>query len=249
SQQTKKAGKREWYLDKHGILDVQQAVFDTKATYDAKPRFTKARLWLQKLSTRLMHYSSVMDILAQHHPEYVSLAWGAMKFVLMGIINHEELVKNLAKGLCQIADALPRIELKSIRYPTEHMKDAVAFLYAQILKFLQRAAHWYAEGKLKHMVSAIVRLYQIRFKDLVEDIADCARKVDQLAVASNMAELRGMHLEQANGWAQIAELKKMIDDNHRMSLNIQLDTNGRVCEVQLSQILQYTADISLPSPQ
>jgi hypothetical protein len=30
-----------------------------------------------------MYYGQVLDMLAQHHPEYVSLAWGTLKFILM----------------------------------------------------------------------------------------------------------------------------------------------------------------------
>jgi len=30
-----------------------------------------------------MYYGKIMDTLAQHHPEYVALVWGAMKFVLI----------------------------------------------------------------------------------------------------------------------------------------------------------------------
>lgn len=37
---------------------------------------------LERLSARIMYYGKVMDTLAQHHPEYVALVWGVMKFVL-----------------------------------------------------------------------------------------------------------------------------------------------------------------------
>jgi len=30
-----------------------------------------------------MYYGNIFDVLAQHHPEYVALAWGAMKFLLV----------------------------------------------------------------------------------------------------------------------------------------------------------------------
>ena len=37
---------------------------------------------LERLSSRIMYYGKVMDTLAQHHPEYVALVWGAMKLIL-----------------------------------------------------------------------------------------------------------------------------------------------------------------------
>jgi hypothetical protein len=41
-----------------------------------------ARKCLERLATRIIYYGKVLDTLAQHHPEYVALAWGAVKFVL-----------------------------------------------------------------------------------------------------------------------------------------------------------------------
>lgn len=96
-------------------------------------------------------------------------------------------------------------------YPTDEMKNAVAILYAHIIKFLQRAGAWFEQGKLKHVVSAITNPYAIRFKDIVEEIEMCARNVDQLAVSSSMAEQRDIHLEQQRQLEIITELRKVID--------------------------------------
>lgn len=43
----------------------------------------KATIWLSKFSSRARFYSNIIDVLVQHHPEYVSLAWGAMKFLFV----------------------------------------------------------------------------------------------------------------------------------------------------------------------
>jgi len=37
-----------------------------------------------------MQYAQALDMLSQHHPEYVALVWGTLKFVLM--------VRNAASG-------------------------------------------------------------------------------------------------------------------------------------------------------
>ena len=57
-----------------------------KKDYEDKSRQEKhaeMRQSLERLSARIMYYGKVMDTLAQHHPEYVALVWGAMKFVLI----------------------------------------------------------------------------------------------------------------------------------------------------------------------
>jgi hypothetical protein len=55
-----------------------------KRKYDEKCKdHTGMRQSLEKISSRIMYYGKVLDVLAQHHPEYVALVWGAVKFVLV----------------------------------------------------------------------------------------------------------------------------------------------------------------------
>lgn len=53
---------------------------DAQEQYKLK-HTSKAFKWLQELSSRVMHYGVVLDVLVQHHPEYVSLVWGAFRFM------------------------------------------------------------------------------------------------------------------------------------------------------------------------
>jgi hypothetical protein len=61
---------------------VQVTVHNAKLKYDSERRSSKARKWLDSLSQRIHFYSGVLDVIAQHHPEYVALAWGTVKFLL-----------------------------------------------------------------------------------------------------------------------------------------------------------------------
>ena len=99
----------------------------------------------------------------------------------------------LAKALSQIADALPRVTLSAILYPTEKMKAAVEELYAHLLRFFIRADDWYREGSLRHILHAVTRPAELRYKDLIEKIAECSRTIDNLALSGSQAELRDMH--------------------------------------------------------
>ena len=58
------------------LKEVRATVEQAKQKYDdASKKHTGARKWLEKFSGRLMYYGRVLDALAQHHPEYVALAW------------------------------------------------------------------------------------------------------------------------------------------------------------------------------
>jgi len=69
--------------DKTDIQQVQDAVTAARESYESKSQNSKARKWLTKFSERIMYYSKIMDMLSQHHPEYVALAWGTMKFLVV----------------------------------------------------------------------------------------------------------------------------------------------------------------------
>lgn len=71
-------------LAESNIHDVVGVVQLAKEKYESRVKeHTDLRAWLEKLSSRVMYYGKVFDSLAQHHPEYVALAWGAVKLVLM----------------------------------------------------------------------------------------------------------------------------------------------------------------------
>jgi hypothetical protein len=109
-------------------------------------------------------------------------------------LNYEELLAQIAKTLTRIADLLPRSDLTATVYPTERVKEAVAQLYAHIIKFILFAVRWYKKGKVAHSIASILHPFQISCKDIVEDILECSRRVDSLASAASKAELRDLHI-------------------------------------------------------
>jgi hypothetical protein len=65
------------------VRDVQIAVLEAQKGYEVKASKNKVQKWLRRLSARVMFYGGILDVLIQQHPEYVSLAWGAMKFIFV----------------------------------------------------------------------------------------------------------------------------------------------------------------------
>lgn len=108
-------------------------------------------------------------------------------------MNHENVLTSLAKAISQIADVLPRVKLATILYPTEKMKTLVEELYVHLLRFFIRADDWYRGSTISHVVHSITRPAELRYKDLIETIAEYARRVDSLALSGSQAELRNMH--------------------------------------------------------
>ena len=65
------------------LNDLESILNEARSKYERQHDDKKIAKWLSKLSSRICHYGQVFDVLIQHHPEYVSLAWGAMKFLFV----------------------------------------------------------------------------------------------------------------------------------------------------------------------
>ena len=64
------------------LQDIRDLLKKTDDENTAYRRWPKLRSRLHGAASVLQYYSKVFDSLAQHHPEYVALAWGAFRLVL-----------------------------------------------------------------------------------------------------------------------------------------------------------------------
>lgn len=63
------------------LQDVIDDVTKAKAHYDRKKGDSKLYKRIISFSKRVAYYGKVLDVMVQHHPEYVSLAWGSLKLI------------------------------------------------------------------------------------------------------------------------------------------------------------------------
>lgn len=153
-----------------------------------------------------------------------------------------------------------------VLYPTKQIKQGVAQLYAHLMEFFIRAMKWYREGTLKHILHSITQPVGIRYKDILESIEDCSRRIDKWAAASAQAELRDMHTLQQKTLSDVEKTGSVVQNSAVIVDEImravvamvpqltqvvagQLDTNQRVFDLQLSSMLTFTADSPLPDPE
>ncbi|KAF5613802.1 uncharacterized protein FSUBG_414 [Fusarium subglutinans] len=183
---------------KSSLQDVEKAVSDAFAKYEAKSEASKTRKWLLKASESICHYGQVLDVFVQHHPEYVSLAWGLMKLMFISVVNHGETLKLLSKSLFEVAQRLPRIEHLSALYPTKNMKLAIESLYSGIMEFLLIAHSWCNESRFKHIYHSFTRPHELRYSDLLQRIETCTGNINELATVGSQTELRVMHNTQSS---------------------------------------------------
>lgn len=78
------SSRQEWLKRNSTILDVQEEVRKAQDKYNIRTQ-GRARKWLARFSGSVLNYGQILDVLVQHHPEYVSLAWGTTKlFFVVG---------------------------------------------------------------------------------------------------------------------------------------------------------------------
>ncbi|KAJ4351208.1 uncharacterized protein N0V89_006547 [Didymosphaeria variabile] len=75
--------KRAWIegLKATTLQDVVDELTKARTIYEKKKGDSRIKKYIVSLSQRVAYYGKVLDVMVQHHPEYVSLAWGAMKLV------------------------------------------------------------------------------------------------------------------------------------------------------------------------
>lgn len=62
--------------------EIETIVIKAQRNFE-QSRNQKLRKWLDRVTRSIMYYGNIFNVLAQHHPEYVALAWGAMKFLFV----------------------------------------------------------------------------------------------------------------------------------------------------------------------
>jgi len=203
---TQDARKREQLNQASSIQELQRLVTDAQKKYAADHDGGRAKKWLVRFSKRIAHYGAVLDVLVQHHPEYVSLAWGAIKFLFLAVVNHEALLACVAKALAQIADTLPAVEVAAVLFPTEQMKRALAEIYAHTIRFFIRAHDWFSQNKLLRAIHSVTRPKELRYDDIIDEITTATNHFRNLAVTASQAEQRDMHM-------LLLEIKQMMTSN------------------------------------
>jgi hypothetical protein len=121
---------------------------------DVQGKGKSQRLWkqfkegLHTFCSAAHRYTAVMDVLAQQHPEWLSLAYGAVKFLLVVSVNHQELKEKFVYHLENIGSQFEAMQVFVRLHPDERMVNAVSGAYAEFLKFLELSVSWCGENPI-----------------------------------------------------------------------------------------------------
>ena len=95
----------------------------------------------------------MLDVLAQAHAEYTSLAWGAIKWILTVAVNYMNLLQKISIMLESIGYRLPRIQLYQNLLPSKRLACVTSELYAAIIGFLTQTILFFNKSRTRRLFS------------------------------------------------------------------------------------------------
>ena len=145
-RQTVKVYERQASDEKWGELwraraDVTELDTLAKAALDKqKSRNTPFNKGLEKFSTVALEYSKLLDVVMNQCPEYVALAWGVTKLLLVANINHSKLKQNVESHLVSIGEQLGLVNQLIAYSPTDKMVEYEAILFCWLRVLIMASA-------------------------------------------------------------------------------------------------------------
>ncbi|KAI0114169.1 hypothetical protein F4776DRAFT_638432 [Hypoxylon sp. NC0597] len=125
---------------------------------------------LRKFCETSLYYSSIMDTLIQHNPEWIILAWGAVKFMLMIPIEYQRVKENIAMHLGSLGEKFAVVHIFTQFFPSANIIDAAAAMYTSFAEFLEVSVRWLSDNLFKRIIKSTFRPFDTSLKPILEKI-------------------------------------------------------------------------------
>lgn len=104
----------------------------------------KFKTYCHELGEVTYEYSKIMDLLVSSAPEYVALAWGAIKIVLLVQVNYQELKQKVELHMEKIKTSFEIVDHLTAYIPKANLVFAVTKAYELFSRFLAKAVKYYS---------------------------------------------------------------------------------------------------------
>ncbi|KAF6232286.1 hypothetical protein HO173_009391 [Letharia columbiana] len=118
----KQASNEKWELWRVRA-DVTELDTLARAALDKQKSRKTPFKGLERFSTVALEYSKLLDVVMNQCPEYVALAWGVTKLLLVANINHSRLKQNVESHLLSIGEQLGLVNQLISYSPTDKMVE------------------------------------------------------------------------------------------------------------------------------
>ncbi|OTA99038.1 hypothetical protein M426DRAFT_325500 [Hypoxylon sp. CI-4A] len=125
---------------------------------------------LRKFCETSLYYSTIIDVLIQQNPEWVSLAWGAVKFLLMVPIEYQRVKENIATHLGSLGEKFAVVHMFTEFFPSANIVEAAAAMYRSFTEFLEMSIRWLSDNQFKRIIKSTFRPFDTSLKPILEKI-------------------------------------------------------------------------------
>lgn len=106
-------------------------------------------------------YVQILDIMVGQFPEFVALAYGAVKILLVASVNHQEMKQNVETYLLKIKTKFDMIDHLTCYIPTARLVDGISRLYDLFYRFIGKALKFYTRSRLSRFTSNLPQIARL----------------------------------------------------------------------------------------
>ncbi|KAH7353684.1 hypothetical protein B0T11DRAFT_119908 [Plectosphaerella cucumerina] len=173
----------------------------------------------RRASETAHEYTKIMDIMVGQAPEYVALAYGAVKILLVTHNNYLEMKDNVSTWMGKIRANFDLVDHLTAYYPSKRLVDAIIQMYDSFQTFLAEALKFYTRSRLRHALTSFKKPWT-SLEPIVDSISDTYTRIMDLIIFSTHynSEL-GLRISQASlstnnlVLAKLTHLSNLVADN------------------------------------
>lgn len=124
------------------VLKIAEGLEASTDVVDSTKPSNKIKAGLHKFCETALYYSTIVDTLVQHNPEWTALTWGAIKFLLMVPVEYQKVKESISTHLGSLGEMFKIVHVFLHFFPTASFVDAASSLYAAFAEFLEKSIRW-----------------------------------------------------------------------------------------------------------
>lgn len=133
------------------MLGLSSTEHDKRQRYQPGKRAAiraKIKTYWSDASQLAFSYVQMLDVMVSQAPEYVALAYGAVKIILVVQVNYEEVKQRVPAFMKEASTKFEIIDHLTAYRPNKNLLSAVSQAYHLYIKFLAKAVKLYTRCRL-----------------------------------------------------------------------------------------------------
>ncbi|KAI0023502.1 hypothetical protein F4780DRAFT_51732 [Xylariomycetidae sp. FL0641] len=154
---------------------------------------------LRKFCETSLYYSNIVDVIIQQHPEWASLAWGAIKFLLTVPVEYHRMKEAIVGTLGSLGEKFKAVHVFVDFFPNDRICEAASAVYASFAEFLHVSIRWLSANQFKRLLKSTFRPFDTSLKPILDKIDQSYASLKEQVEVSKVIRDYQAHQEQLQG--------------------------------------------------